>query len=90
MNFSAICLPDTSTKEEGYVFFCKFFTSKLRSDLNIISDAIEFLYIEILNKHSKKLVLDLGYRLLQGRRHKIWEKFTRSSVETNIYKKMFL
>ena len=71
-------------------FFCKSFTSKLRSDLNIISDAIEFLYIEILNKHSKKLVLDLDYRLPQGRRHKIWEKFTRSSVETNIYKKMFL
>ena len=37
----------------------------LRSDLNITSDAIKCLCIEILNKHSKNLILNLSYRLPQ-------------------------
>ena len=57
----------TSTKEEGSVFFLReSYTYKLRSDLNITSDAIECLCIGILNKHSKKLILNLSYRPPQG------------------------
>ena len=62
----------TSTKDEGSVFFLReSYTSKLRSDLNIIFDAIECLCIEILNKHSKNLVLNLSYTSPQGRQHNI-------------------
>ena len=57
----------TSAKEEGSVFFLReSYTYKLRSDLNINSDAIECLCIEILNKHSKNLILNLSYRPPQG------------------------
>ena len=42
------------------------YTYKLRSVLNITPEAIEYLCIEILNKHSKKLILHLSYRPLQG------------------------
>ena len=41
------------------------YTYKQRSDLNINSDAIECLCIEILNKHSKDLLLNLSYRPAQ-------------------------
>ena len=48
------------------IFLREFYTYKLRSDLNINSDAIECLCIEILNKHSKNLILNLSYRPPQG------------------------
>ena len=48
------------------IFLRESYTYKLRSDLNITSDAIKCLWIEILNKHSKHLILDLSYRLAQG------------------------
>ena len=55
------------TSEEGSAFFLReSYTYKLRSDLNINSDAIECLCIEILNKHSKNLILNLSYRPPQG------------------------
>ena len=38
----------------------------MRSDLNIIPDVIECLYIEILSENSKILILILGYRPSQG------------------------
>ena len=38
----------------------------MRSDLNIIPDVIECLYIEILSENSKTLILILGYRPSQG------------------------
>ena len=57
----------TSAKEGGSAFFLReSYTYKLRSDLNINSDAIECLCIEILNKHSKNLLLNLSYRPPQG------------------------
>ena len=43
-------------------FLLESYTYKLRSDLNISSDAIECLCIEILSKHSKKVILNLSYR----------------------------
>ena len=49
-----------------YIFLRESYTYKLRSDLNINSDAIECLCIEILNKHSKNLILNLSYRPPQG------------------------
>ena len=48
------------------IFLRESYTYKLRSDLNINSDAIECLCIEILNKHSKNLILNLSYRPPQG------------------------
>ena len=51
----------TSAKEEGSVFF---YTYKQRSDLN--SDAAECLCIEILNRRSKNLILNLSYKPPQG------------------------
>ena len=48
------------------IFLLESYTYKLRSDLNINSDAIECLCIEILNKHSKNLILNLSYRPPQG------------------------
>ena len=48
------------------IFLRESYTYKLISDLNIISDAIECLCIEILNTHSKNLILNLSYRPPQG------------------------
>ena len=48
------------------IFLRESYTYKLRLDLNINSDAIECLCIEILHKHSKNLILNLSYRPLQG------------------------
>ena len=39
---------------------------EIRSDLNINSDAIECLCLEILNKKSKNIKLRLNYRSLNG------------------------
>ena len=44
------------------IFLRECYTCKLRSDLNINSDEIECLCIEILNKYSKSLILNLSYR----------------------------
>ena len=49
-----------------YIFLRESYIYKLRADLNINYDAIECLCIEILNKHSKKLILNLSYRPPQG------------------------
>ena len=49
-----------------YIFLRESYTYKLISNLNINSEAIEFLCIEILNKHSKNLILSLSYRPPQG------------------------
>ena len=48
------------------IFLFESYTYKLGPDLNINSDAIECLCIEILNKHSKNLILNLRYRTPQG------------------------
>ena len=67
MNIDLFIKLGTSAKEEGSAFFLReSYTYKLRSDLNINSDAIECLCIEILNKHSKNLILNLSYRPPQG------------------------
>ena len=55
-----------NAKEEVSVFFTWILhldeLNKLRSDLNTTSDTIECLYIKIVNKHSRKIILNLSYR----------------------------
>ena len=53
-------------KGEGLCIFLRESHVNLRSDLNTSSDAIECLCIEILNKHSKNLTLNLSYGPLQS------------------------
>ena len=53
-------------KGGGVCIFYMNLTPKNRSDLSITSDAIECLCIEILKKHSKKLILNFSYRPPQG------------------------
>ena len=48
------------------IFLRESYTCKLRSDFNINSDAIECVCIEILNKQSTNLILNLSYRPPQG------------------------
>ena len=59
-----------NAKEESSIFFTWILhldeLNKLRSDLNTTSDTIECLYIKIVNKHFRKIILNLSYRPPQG------------------------
>ena len=69
MNVDLFIKLGTSAKEEGSglcIFLRESYAYKLRSDLSITSDKVKYLYIEILNKHSKRLILNLSYRPSQG------------------------
>ena len=58
--------------------------------MNINSDAIECLCIEILNKHSKNLILNLSYRPPQGNTT-LFEKHLQDLLwRRDIYKKEVL
>ena len=79
-NFSAICQSETwcesidatknsNYKLDGYRSFHQIKNERKGGGLYIVlrtSDKIECLCIDILNKHSKKLIFDLSYRPPQG------------------------
>ena len=58
---------EITAKEEGSVFFfLKTLSYKIKSDLNMTSDAIECLCLEISNKKYKNMILSLNYRSPKG------------------------
>ena len=79
---------ETSTKEEVSVFFLReSCTYKLGSDLNITSVTIECLCIEILNKQSKNVILNLSYRPPQGDTKLFWKHLQDLLLRHDICKK---
>ena len=55
---------------------------KIREDLSINCDDIEFLSIEIINDHSKNIVLNVVYRPPDGDLH-VTETFLRKILSEN-------
>ena len=70
-------------KEEGSAFFLRNTLSyKIRSDLNMNSDAIECLCLEISTKTSKKIILSLNYLPPNGDTT-LFEKHMKSILSKN-------
>ena len=69
---------------------CIFLRESYTFDLNITSDTVECLCFEILNKHSKNLILNLSHRPSQGDTT-LFEKHFKSFCGDMVYvKKSFL
>ena len=88
MDIDLVIKLGTSANEEGFVLFlCESYTYKLRSNLNIYSGAIECFCIEILNKHSKKLILNLSYSPPQGDTILFEKNLQDLLLKNDVYKK---
>ena len=57
------------------IFLLESLSYKIRDDLDVNSSAIECLCVEIFNKHSKSIVLDLAYRPPNGDPNEIENHF---------------
>ena len=62
MDKNAFIKLEIVAKEEGSFFLCNTLSYKIRSDLNMNSDAIECFCLEISSKTSKNIILSLNYR----------------------------
>ena len=65
-----------------YIFLREFYIYKLKSDLNITTDALECLCIEIPNKHSKKFKIEFELQATTRQHNIICETLARLFVET--------
>ena len=73
-----VCLHQTRKNCRGgglCIFLLESFSYKVRNDLAVNSSAIEYLCVEVFNKNSKSIVLNLVYRPPNGDRNELENHF---------------